>query len=76
MDLTTQFDKRLESLHTARACPTSEIDAAVVTFERLKTAQSICASLIVDIVNQATLMAVFSELCAEARHGQGTRTPE
>jgi tRNA U34 5-carboxymethylaminomethyl modifying GTPase MnmE/TrmE len=76
MDFTTTFDHRLEALHAARNCPTKEIDAAVAIFERLKTTQSICASLLGDTADHTVLTAVFSELCTEARRGQDTRTEE
>lgn len=80
MDWTDKFDKRLETLHQARDCPRTEIDAAVMTYERLKTAQTIAESLLGDKPDQAATVAVFSELCAEARaearSRHATRTDE
>jgi len=77
MDFTDQFDKRLETMHKATNCSASEIDVAVAIFERLKTSQAICATLMEDSPDQArAVLAIFSELCAEARSGHGARTDE
>lgn len=74
--MTDEFSSRLEALHTARACPAHEIDAAVLVFERLKTALAICSTLGIEPDRQGVLEAVFSALCDEAKRGQGTMTRE
>lgn len=77
-DDTDVFAIRLEQMHTARRrdCPTSEIDAAVMIRERLITAKSICQSHFGAKFSQSALLAVFAELCAEARKGQGNTSLE
>lgn len=67
MNEENEFDKHLESMHKSRYCSAPEIEAAVLTFERLKTAQIICQSIFPDAPSQTVVAAVFSELCAEAR---------
>lgn len=76
MDFTDTFDARLEVLHASTQCPASEIDAAVVIFERLKTSQAICRSLITEPIHHDAVLAVFAQLCAEARSGHGSRVDE
>jgi len=74
MDLTNEFDKRLASMSKARNCGIAEIDAAVMTYERLKTARIIVAELLGDMPGHAAVLSVFSELGAEARSRQGVCT--
>ena len=44
-DTTDSFDQRLDVLQAAHA-PQVEIDAAIVVYERLRTAQAICHALV------------------------------
>lgn len=62
-----KFDARLEALHGSRNCGSEEIEASVLIYERLKTAQSICQSIFSTTPDQSAIVAVFAELCAEAR---------
>jgi len=76
MDNIIEFSARLEEMHKAgRDCKKSEIDAAALIFERLKTARSICARHF-ETENQTAVLSVFSELCAEARSGHGKTSRE
>lgn len=70
------FSDRLEALHQSAKTPPSEIDAAVLIFERLKTAVSICQSVTAATADASLVTAVFSELCAEARSGHGLKLRE
>lgn len=59
-DTTDSFDQRLDVLQAGHA-PQVEIDAAIVIYERLRTAQSICQALVPGAYSET---AVFSLLQA------------
>ena len=59
-DTTDSFDQRLDVLQAGHA-PQIEIDAAIVIYERLRTAQSICQALVPGAYSES---AVFSTLQA------------
>lgn len=59
-DSTDSFDQRLDVLQAGHA-PQIEIDAAIVVYERLRTAQSICEALVPGAYSET---AVFSTLQA------------
>jgi hypothetical protein len=59
-DTTDSFDERLDVLQAGHA-PQIEIDAAIVVYERLRTAQSICQALVPGAYSES---AVFSTLQA------------
>ena len=67
------FDARLKHLHAEKQTPAAEIDAACVTVERLRTAMAICHTELGETVDSTLLAAVFTELCAESRNGQGIK---
>ena len=57
-DTTDSFDERLDVLQAGHA-PQIEIDAAIVVYERLRTAQAICEALAPGAYSET---AVFSTL--------------
>ena len=59
-DSTDSFDQRLDVLQAGHA-PQIEIDAAIVVYERLRTAQAICEALVPGAYSET---AVFSTLQA------------
>ena len=59
-DTADAFDARLDVLQAGHA-PQIEIDAAIVVYERLRTAQSICEALVPGAYSET---AVFSTLQA------------
>ena len=61
----TAFDGRVEEMDAA-SFPDSEVMAAATTYERLHTALVIAQSVLSTPTN-AEVLAVFSELCAEAK---------
>lgn len=65
------FEKRLRALNIKSPIPTFEIDAAIRVYERLVTAEAICASLEASAGHSDVLAAVFSALSAEVQAGQG-----
>ena len=67
MDHRTSFDHRLDALNSSTNCSVAEIDGAVKTFERLKTATEIVKSAVGNsaVNNTELLVAVFNALCAE-----------
>ncbi|MDQ7989039.1 MAG: hypothetical protein REI09_05325 [Candidatus Dactylopiibacterium sp.] len=78
-DWTDDFDKRLEVMHKAAARSDTyapECEEAVRVYERMRTAKSIASALFESDATQATVVAIFSELCAEYRSGQGSRQPD
>lgn len=68
------FEQRLELLNTdirhgSAASKNAEIDATVATYERLKTAAAICASLLPK-ASPSDIVRLAIEIGAEARHRQ------
>ena len=64
MDLTDEFDTRLQAMQRAKA-PKTEEDAAIVAYERLRTARAIARSLL-ETPSNADVLAVFAEIGAIA----------
>lgn len=64
------FESRIEELNRVPALPAAEIEAAIQTLERLRTAQAICESAFgsTPSVDRAAIVgAVLAELGAAAR---------
>ncbi|WP_431512593.1 hypothetical protein [Variovorax sp. DAIF25] len=64
MDGTDEFDTRLQAMQRANA-PKAEEDAAIVAYERLRTARAIARSLL-DDPTSADVVAVFAGINAIA----------
>lgn len=71
------FDRRLQVLQRSHA-PQSEIDAARMVYERVRTARAICQSYLMDLSDpsaeptEASVVALTVELGRAALHsGQG-----
>lgn len=62
-----EFEDRLELLHKSKEATCFEIDAAVVVYERLVTAKSICTSVLGANVPASVVAKVLAELTTEAR---------
>ena len=62
-----EFETRLEELHKGRLVPVHETDAAVIIYERMVTARSICVSLFGAGASDVAVSAVMAELSSEAR---------
>ena len=79
MDHTDAFDARLEQIHSARASghqlSHTEADAAVLTYERVRTALAICSALLPD-ATPAEVAALAAELGSASRHLQRERSDE
>lgn len=67
------FEMRLAVLNNSSA-PMSEIDAAVRTYERLRTARAAVATELGEPPPVEAVIAVFHQLCAEAHIGHGMRS--
>ncbi|MEP6740278.1 MAG: hypothetical protein ABJA61_07850 [Caldimonas sp.] len=63
-DTTDSFDQRLDVLQAAHA-PQIEIDAAVVVYERLRTAQSICQALVPGAYSESAVIAILEAISDE-----------
>jgi hypothetical protein len=63
-DSTDAFDQRLDVLQAAHA-PQVEIDAAVVIYERLRTAQAICQALVPGAYSESAVVALLQAICDE-----------
>lgn len=64
-DLTDAFDTRLLAMQNAGA-PAAEVSAAINTYERLRTARAIAASILT-APTSSDVVAVFAELALESR---------
>jgi hypothetical protein len=62
---TDAFDQRLDVLQAAHA-PQVEIDAAIVVYERLRTAQSICQALVPGAYSETAMISLLEAICNEA----------
>lgn len=74
----TPYDRRMEVLDRIKhehADKNVEIDAAVATYERLKTAKAI-AETVFESASDATVASLAAEIGAEARHIQRRRSRE
>jgi len=69
-ETTDSFDQRLDVLQAAHA-PQVEIDAAIVVYERLRTAQSICQALVPGAYSETAMISVLEAICNET----ALRTP-
>lgn len=67
------FELRLAALNNSSA-PKSEIDAAVKTYERLRTARTAVVAEFGEPPPVEAVIAVFHQLCAEAQVGHGMRS--
>jgi len=63
-ETTDAFDERLDVLQAAHA-PQLEIDAAIVVYERLRTAQSICQALVPGAYSESAVLAMLSAISDE-----------
>ncbi len=70
------FERRIEILGKSMSTPRSEIDAAVLTYERLRTAVAACSTEFGELPPIEAVLAVFAELCRAAQSGQDSRTVE
>lgn len=65
MDMTTDFDKRLDQLSTgANRLPVAQTDALIAVFEHTKTAVSICRSLDIDCASPVAVEVLRQVLSA------------
>ncbi len=69
-DLTDAFDRRLEVMRRSRA-PASEENAAILVYERVRTAQAIGQALMPEAVTESALLALVAELGRAAQASQG-----
>ena len=60
-DTTDSFDQRLDVLQAGHA-PQVEIDAAIVIYERLRTAQSICQALVPGAYSETAVFAILESI--------------
>jgi hypothetical protein len=60
-DTTDAFDQRLDILQVAHV-PQIEIDAAVIVYERLRTAQSICQALVPGAYSETAMLALLEAI--------------
>lgn len=71
-DMTDAFDTRLQAMQRSRA-PMPEQDAAIVVYERVRTARSICQALMPTGFTDASVVALAIELgrvvAAQSGHG-------
>ncbi len=63
-DSTDSFDQRLDVLQQGHA-PQIEIDAAIVVYERLRTAQSICQALVPGAYSESAVVALLEAISGE-----------
>jgi len=63
-ETTDSFDQRLDVLQAAHA-PQREIDAAVVVYERLRTAQAICQALVPGAYSESAMLALLDAISDE-----------
>lgn len=63
-DTTDSFDQRLDVLQAGHA-PQVEIDAAIVVYERLRTAQSICQALVPGAYSETAMLALLEAISDE-----------
>jgi hypothetical protein len=74
-DTTDAFDQRLDVLQAAHA-PQVEIDAAIVVYERLRTAQSICQALVPGAYSETAMISLLEAICNEAALRSGLDSDE
>ncbi len=63
-ETTDAFDQRLDVLQAGHA-PQVEIDAAIVIYERLRTAQSICQALVPGAYSETAMIALLEAISNE-----------
>jgi hypothetical protein len=63
-ETTDSFDQRLDVLQAAHV-PQVEIDAAIVVYERLRTAQSICQALVPGAYSETAMLALLEAISDE-----------
>ncbi len=64
-DTTDSFDQRLDELQAGHA-PQTEIDAATMVYERLRTAQAICQALVPGAYSETAVFSVLQAIADEA----------
>lgn len=64
-DTTDSFDQRLDELQASHA-PQTEIDAATMVYERLRTAQAICQALVPGAYSETAVFSVLQAIADEA----------
>ena len=64
-DTTDEFDRRLDALQAGHA-PQTEIDAATMVYERLRTAQMICQALVPGAYSETAVFGVLQAIADEA----------
>lgn len=70
-DMTDEFDARLKALQKGRA-PKKEEDAAIVVYERVRTARAICQALLPKGFTESAVVSVAMELGREVHSGHGS----
>lgn len=70
-DMTDAFDRRLEAYERQRV-PKAEIDASISVYERVKTARTICESLLGPDFSEASVIALAVEIGRVKQSGQAT----
>jgi len=65
-EVTDAFDERLDRMQAAKV-PQVEIDAAILVYERLRTAQSICQALVPGAYSESAVVALLTAISEEAR---------
>ena len=63
-DSTDAFDQRLDILQAAHV-PQVEIDAAIVIYERLRTAQAICQALVPGAYSETAVFSLLEAISDE-----------
>ena len=63
-DTTDAFDQRLDILQAAHV-PQIEIDASIVVYERLRTAQAICQALVPGAYSETAVISILEAICDE-----------
>lgn len=66
-DSTDAFDQRLDVLQAGHA-PQIEIDAAIMIYERLRTAQAICQALVPGAYSETAVFSLLQAIADEAVH--------
>lgn len=64
-DSTDAFDQRLDVLQAGHA-PQIEIDAAIMIYERLRTAQAICQALVPGAYSETAVFSLLQAIADEA----------
>lgn len=74
-DTTDAFDRRLDMLQAGHA-PQVEIDAATAVYERLLTAQNICAALVPGAYSESAVFALLQAISDEVAMRRSMETED